>query len=328
MKNVFLSVIIPIYNTAEYLPLCLSRISKQDWDDYEIICIDDCSTDDSLPIARSLEQAAPHLSSVYANEHNLGQGRSRERGIRLAKGRYVTFIDSDDYVSRNYLSTYCEAAQRSNADVVVGGFTRDADGRLAKNPAPNYPWCLATYSVACAKLFKTSFLREHSIRFSKERRGEDIFFNLLCYCHGATVEVLPHFGYHYRLNRTSTTKTISHNMHFEESIVSMFEELNRYIPFSSLSDNQRNVVCYSYVANVINALITYSHGCYPKDMMERYTRVFSAGNQLFPGFLDNPLFRFFGAPGQTSKIRYSIWLVMLLHRLNLDKPLFAFISLV
>lgn len=328
MNDVFLSVVIPIYNMSEYLPLCLSRISEQDWDDYEVICIDDCSTDDSLTIARSYERNYPELFRVYSNEQNIGQGRSRERGMELARGRYITFVDSDDYVSADYLSTFCEASLRTNADVIVEGFTRDFDGRLLTNLAPAYPWCLATYSIACAKLFKTSFLKGCSIRFSKERRGEDVFFNLSCYCHGAVVEVLPHCGYYYRLNRSSTTQTITHGLHFEESVIRMFEELDREIPFSGLSERQRDVVCYSYVANAVNALVTYAHGCHPQDMARRRARVFAVANRLFPGFEDNPLFKFSGAVGQTKKIRYSVWIVMLLYRLGLDRLLFGIVSLV
>lgn len=328
MSDVFLSIVIPIYNTSEYLPLCLSSISEQDWDDYEVLCIDDCSTDSSLSIARSFERKFPEIFRVYTNEQNIGQGRSRERGIELARGRYITFVDSDDYVSADYLSTYCGASLRTNADVIVGGFTRDFDGRLSENLAPAYPWCLATYSVACAKLFKTSFLKGHSIRFSKERRGEDIFFNLACYSYSATVEVLPYCGYYYRFNRSSTTTTISHELHFEESVISMFEELDQEIPFSGLSESQRDVVCYSYVANAVNALVTYAHGCHPQDMARRRARIFAAANRLFPGFKDNPLFKLSGAIGQTRKIRYSVWLVMLLYRLGLDRLLFGIVSLV
>lgn len=327
MGGAFVSVIVPVYNTSEYLGQCLSSLAAQDWGNYEVICIDDHSTDNSLAIVKSFERENPSIFRVFSNERNVGQGRTRERGMSLARGDYVAFVDSDDYVAEDYLSTYCKVVENS-PDVIVGGFTRDADGRRTANFAPAKPWCLATYSVACAKLFRLSFLKENSIRFSRERRGEDIFFNLACYCHGATCTVIPYCGYFYRLNRRSTTRTISHELRFEQSVMEMFLELNEEIPLSSLPEDRLNVACYSYIANTANALITYAHGCGPHDMRRRRKVVFATCAQLFPDYRKNPLFRLSGATSQTTKIRWSVWFVMSLHRLGLDGLLFDLVSFI
>lgn len=327
-RTIFASVIVPIYNAAEYLDKCLTSLAKQDCSDYEVICIDDCSTDKSFEIATAYATTYPDLFRIMKNEENVGQGQTRNRGISLARGEYVTFVDSDDYVAGDYISTYRRAARQGDFDAIVAGYTRDVDGRLTECPAPQIPWCLSTYSIACAKLFRLAFLDEHSIRFPKERRGEDIFFNLACFCGSASCERLDYTGYHYRLNRQSTTKTISHAIHFEKSVVSMFNQLNDEFPFASLESPKRDVVCYAYIANALNALITYAHGCGIEDMRSRRTLIFSVAKRLFPKYETNPLFRLSASTGQTLKIKLSVWFIMKLHKIELDKLLFELLSLV
>ena len=326
-RTIFASVIVPIYNAAESLDKCLTSLAKQDCSDYEVICIDDCSTDGSFEIATAYAATYPDLFRIMKNEENVGQGQTRNRGISLARGEYVTFVDSDDYVAGDYISTYRRAARQGDFDAIVAGYTRDVDGRLTECPAPQIPWCLSTYSIACAKLFRLAFLDEHSIRFPKERRGEDIFFNLACFCGGASCERLDYTGYYYRLNRQSTTKTISHAIHFEKSVVSMFNQLNDEFPFASLRSSKRDVVCYAYVANALNALITYAHGCGVEDMRSRRTLIFSTAKRLFPEYETNPLFHLSASVGQTVKIRWSVWLIIKLHKVGLDIILLYLISI-
>lgn len=327
-RTIFATVIVPIYNASAYLDECLTSLAKQDCSDYEVICIDDCSSDNSFEIAMAYAATYPNLFRVMRNEENIGQGQTRNRGTSLARGEYVTFVDSDDYVAGDYISTYRRAARQGDFDAIVAGYTRDVDGRLTECPAPQIPWCLSTYSIACAKLFRLAFLDEHSICFPKERRGEDIFFNLACFCGGASCERLDYTGYHYRLNRQSTTKTISHAIHFEKSVVSMFDQLNDEFPFTSLEPPKRDVVCYAYIANALNALITYAHGCGIKEMRSRRTLIFSTAKRLFPEYETNPLFHLSASTGQTLKIKWSVWFIMILRKIKIDILLFHFISII
>lgn len=107
MKKV--SVIIPVYNVEKYLRRCLNSVLRQTYDDYEIICVNDKSPDNSDKILEQYAGKFPDRISVYTNEENLGLGRTRERGIRHAEGEYVMFIDSDDYIKSDYIETYVSA---------------------------------------------------------------------------------------------------------------------------------------------------------------------------------------------------------------------------
>ena len=97
LKNPKISVIIPVHNTEKYLEKCLDSVLNQTFTDIEVICIDDTSSDSSLDLLRAYEQKDPRIR-VFSNKINQGQGYTRNYGIKLARGKYINFMDSDDYI--------------------------------------------------------------------------------------------------------------------------------------------------------------------------------------------------------------------------------------
>lgn len=323
------SVIVPIYNTANFLDTCLKSLVSQTFDSYEVICIDDCSTDGSKDIAEAYELQYPEIVRVYQNEHNVGQGRSREKGMSLANGEFILFVDSDDYISTDFISTYYEAILRRNLDIVSGGLVRDIDGRLVQEHSPTFPWCLTTYSVLCTKMFRMSFLKQNDIRFAQVRRGEDVFFNIMCYCHNPQCGSIDYAGYYCRLNRNSTTRTISHSSRFEEDIATMFSDLLATIDTESISRQQYEMIHYSFLANMINALAIYGHGSGLSSMRRKLSFFKKTENELFPTVNINPIASSISAQtGQTSKIRWSMWVLSQLYKVHLAQFVFYFFALI
>ena len=105
------SIIVPVYNASDYLDTCLETLVNQTIDNMEIIAIDDASTDNSLDILNDYASRYYNLR-VYKNEKNLGQGMTRNKGIALANGEYIGFLDADDYVGLNMYKTMYEAAKK------------------------------------------------------------------------------------------------------------------------------------------------------------------------------------------------------------------------
>ena len=101
------SVIIPVYNTAKYLRACLDSVFAQTQDDFEVICVDDCSTDGSRAILE--EYAARHPNMTVLHQEHALQGAARNRGIHAAQGDYLYFLDSDDQMKPELLE-HCHAA--------------------------------------------------------------------------------------------------------------------------------------------------------------------------------------------------------------------------
>ena len=119
-----LSIIVPIYNVAPYLRKCVDSLLTQDIADYEIILVDDGSTDDSGSIADELVDAfrlsplASRLEMRVIHQSNSGLSEARNTGTREAKGQYILFVDSDDYLQPNTLGTLLEQTERDNLDVL------------------------------------------------------------------------------------------------------------------------------------------------------------------------------------------------------------------
>lgn len=120
------SVLIPVYNVEDYLERCLDSILNQNNDDYEIIIIDDGSTDKSGILCDAYKKQYPE-KIIVVHKKNEGLMLARRDAIRLAKGEYFIFLDSDDYVSNNLLSTIDEAITETNADMIIYNYCKFYD---------------------------------------------------------------------------------------------------------------------------------------------------------------------------------------------------------
>lgn len=117
----FLSIIIPVYNAGEYLPCCLDSILAQKFTDYEIILIDDGSTDNSAALCD--KYAAAHAMVRCLHQPNSGHTAARQNGVRASRGQYIAFVDSDDWVSPEMYGRMCNAAKKTGSDIVHCNFT-------------------------------------------------------------------------------------------------------------------------------------------------------------------------------------------------------------
>lgn len=169
------SVIIPVYNAEKYIERCLDSIRGQSLDDYELIIVDDRSTDDSWNVINSYLNKYPSLSSrtvLLRNEENSGSSATRTVGLNAARGEYVIQVDSDDFVAANYLEKLVETADRENADITICEYyyVRDEiERKQIKEPVDKD--CLLSdilsgeiHGSLWNKLLKRSIVEEYNIR--------------------------------------------------------------------------------------------------------------------------------------------------------------------
>lgn len=183
-KALKISVIVPIYNTDKYLEPCIQSVLNQTYANWELILIDDGSSDSSGTIADKYELTDERIKVVH--KPNEGVSAARNQGIDMSSGDYIAFLDSDDVLTENCLEMLLEAAVNHDADIVAGricgGLAVSEDviwskDEGLKNSLMDNP---LTYS-ACAKLFKTEFVG--ATRFKPDLRvSEDTYFvfQLLC----------------------------------------------------------------------------------------------------------------------------------------------------
>ena len=116
--EILISVIIPVYNVEDYLHVCINSILKQSYGDFEVICINDASTDSSLEILEYFAQKDSRIK-ILKNECNRGPGYSRNRGLDVAQGKYISFLDGDDWYSPNAFEILIEKAEKNNLDLLM-----------------------------------------------------------------------------------------------------------------------------------------------------------------------------------------------------------------
>ena len=112
-----ISIIIPVYNTEKYLKKCLDSIINQTLKSLEIICIDDCSTDNCLHILKEY-QLKDNRIKIIEQKENKGQGVARNLGLNIAEGKYIMFLDPDDWLELNALEILYKKSKETNADII------------------------------------------------------------------------------------------------------------------------------------------------------------------------------------------------------------------
>ena len=186
--NKKVSIIIPVYNSAKFLPRCLNSIINQTLKDIEIICINDGSTDNSLSILNDFAQKDNRI--IIINITNHGAAFARNQGLEKATGEYIGFCDSDDFVDLNYFETLYNYSLDKKYDIIRGIRVIGANNAHAKNE----------YGCIVPSIIKRSFLSRTRIKFpTNKKTGEDSTFKRWLYNEKPIVFSVPDTKsyYHY-----------------------------------------------------------------------------------------------------------------------------------
>lgn len=212
------SVILPVYNTAFYLTKCLDSILRQTFKNIEIICINDGSTDDSFAVLKNF--AARDKRVKIINQENRGLAVSRNVGIEAAQGRYITFVDSDDWILPETLELMVNAVENNPVDFVAAGAEAFADTPEDEKRTKEVNAWLKNQSMeegihfidqgmptTCwSQLLKTELLQKYNIRFPNEKIAyEDEYWKYAHQIHCKAYYSLPQKLYQYRIRGASIT---------------------------------------------------------------------------------------------------------------------------
>ena len=209
MSDIKISVIIPVYNGENYINRCLFSLEKQTFKDFELIIINDGSQDKTEKLIDDFIRRSS-LNVSYIAQKNSGQAAARNRGLEKAKGNYIAFIDSDDYVARDYLERLYYAALDNGSEMVVCGYRQiDENGkvlrhvRLTENKTE--PYGPAGMFVVWSKLFSRKFLVENDFRFQEGGKiFEDVPYSIVTKFTSRNPIAIDYCGYYYVVRRGST----------------------------------------------------------------------------------------------------------------------------
>ena len=321
------SVIVPVYSVEDYLERCLDSLVSQSFRSYEVICINDASPDNSKEILEAYQQKYPSLLRVFHNKENLGLGLTRNVGLSQARGKYILFVDSDDYVKQDYIESYYMEMENSPADIIVGGYIRKTHKREKTHMMSQTVWSTVTYAIACAKMFKASFLKNNNLKFTDLKCGEDILFSLEAFYCNASFRVINYAGYYYVYNQDSITGLMDYKKNHEQIMANLFTYFLSTHDISLLSRQKREIIEYVYIANMINTLVVFNHGCGIKIMKQKYEFVIKDIKEKFPNYKRNSFMGIVKPKGQTLKIRLGVGGFVLLSKVHFDRLFFYLCSI-
>ena len=216
MVNV--SVIIPVYNAEQYLGRCIESVLNQSYKNFEIICINDVSKDNSLTI---LEKYAKNDSriKVFNNTGNKGAALTRNIGLDNAQGKYIYFIDADDYIDKKYIECMVSAIEKSGTDIVLNvEIESGSKGKTSKFHHPSMPKIsengeyfdkiTTIHDAPCfiwARIYKKNFIDKYNLRFLDIKATDDVVFNAITSIYCDKTFVFYGEKYHYTVNEQSVT---------------------------------------------------------------------------------------------------------------------------
>ncbi len=213
------SVIVPVYNSREYLGPCIESVLNQSYTDFELILIDDGSTDGCAEICDTYASTDHRVRCVHAK--NSGVSAARNLGLSLARGEYVTFVDSDDYISEFFLLSAVDIMESDEElDFVQYSIDRFNSNDVFYREESDDVICLLQefasvvtfWGSVCASLLKVKIIKQYELAFNSSLKlGEDQSFLYEYLTHCRKCSKRSDIYYHYRLNQESATHNPSIN---------------------------------------------------------------------------------------------------------------------
>ncbi|MGH2108681.1 glycosyltransferase family 2 protein [Aerococcus urinaeequi] len=237
------SIIIPVYNVAPYLEKCLDSLLNQNYNNYEIILVNDGSTDDSLEICKEYESKFSNI--IVISQSNQGSGPARNAGMEVAQGDYLYFCDPDDYLAEDFLN-HAENYIKSEPELVVFSYwdVQKSNGQIINKILVNIEedkqlnrdefrknfvelFSKNLLYTLWNKLYRRDFLTSNKVEFTAASMGQDTRFNLKLYPLVSDVQLVKEPFYHYFSNRdgSSTEKYREDRIKLQLEEVELLEDV-------------------------------------------------------------------------------------------------------
>lgn len=275
------SIVVPVYNVEEYLNECVKSLVNQTYTNLEIILVDDGSTDSSPDLCEQWAKKDKRIRVIH--KRNAGAGMARNTGMDNAHGKYMFFIDSDDYIDITTVEKCVQSAQGSNSDVVLFGRNNVFhDGRIVSDriSAPCLTFSgdalrtellpgMFTYKygygiTSAGRMHNLNVLKQNGLRFDSEREivSEDSFFSLELFSKIETVTLVPECLYYYRKRSNSISRRYQEdrqtiNDNFVQKSVQLCEELG--YPIKVVWAVQARYLMYSlaHMKQIVGSHVSY-----------------------------------------------------------------------
>ena len=248
-SNPEISVIIAMYNAEKFIEECLQSVLNQTMENFEIIVADDCSTDNSVEVVKKMMVSSEKISLIKTKKNSGCAGVPRNLAMKAARGKYIYFLDSDDFIDADAFENLYKIAEEFNADIVhcekyfqyadgkneltswqVGNFvdkptleTADIGDRINRFAQKNFLWW------GCNKLLRKKFLADNKIQFPHATSFEDMVFAFGCVVSAKNYVRVPGAHYHYRQRNNSLSHRIIELDDFMQTVITIVKSMDDFM---------------------------------------------------------------------------------------------------
>ena len=302
-----LSIIIPVYNMNHdnLLKFCLDSIINQTIEDYEIIAVDDASTDDSFMVLKDYENEYPDKFKAITYPDNRRQGGAKNEGLKAAQGEWIGFVDSDDWIAPDFYEKLLKKADETGADIVgcsysivdkqtfevgrvVSNNSKEQTGEFVSNVELRKKYMLHPGSMVI-KIYRHTVIKESDLKFPEHIFYEDNCASRIWAAYFKHFELVEEPLYYYYQHDVSTVHTVTEERCMDRMIAMdlMVDEFKA----RGLYDTYKDVLEASYAELYFkNTLFSYMLNC--PDRKLRFVKQLRKGMlEKFPDYKNNPYFR-------------------------------------
>ena len=315
-----ISIIIPVYNAEGYLSRCFESILANNYENLEIIPVNDGSKDGSQKVIDEYKEKYPDIFNPIIQE-NQGIGMARNNGMEKATGEYIMFIDNDDFIDSDYIEKHIQEIEKNDYDIVISGYKRVSDNKKIFEVILDeaYRWTRYISIAPWGKLYKASYLKNNDIKFLKTPIGEDVYFNLQTNTLTENIKIIKYTGYNWYYNGKSVTNTITEKI----KKIDVIELLNTHYGIleqkNSINNKNHDLLELYFILLIIQFLQWISKGSTYKEISENYNKYFNWLQQKFPNYKKCKYWKL--SKGDRLKIRLIIAIFMTFHKIHLGKLL-------
>ncbi len=294
--NPLISVVIPVYNVEKYIIECLESVKAQTFTDFEAIIVNDGTKDKSAILAQNFIEKNNLSNFRIINKPNGGLSSARNTGLDNAKGKWIYFLDSDDWMEPDALKDLVDCLGNKDVDIVIGGYQAFDQLTGKKEKWNNYPleygkfpddlWAYHSFSFVVSRLYSKQIIDKNNLRFDERiEYAEDNAWQFDYGCCVKSYACTNKVGYNYRINRegalTSSLVTPKMKYYIGEHMMRFYDLLDEDTMYKSLKDNPRllsvtwGVLSTSVVNDILDKKIKSAKQKMKLPLSRIVTRVFT-----------------------------------------------------
>ncbi len=280
------SVIIPIYNTKEYIRQCLDSILEQTLQEIEIIVVDDGSTDGTTDIIKEYENKYPQKIKAFYKP-NGGQAEARNLALQHAVGEYLGFVDSDDWIDKEMYEEMYNKAKADNADIVICDTTDHYPTRDVYHHASQFEDKFSVTPSACNKIFRREFVGD--INFPVGLWYEDFEFTTKNLMLTERISTIPKSFYHCHCREVSTM--FNNNSEKNLNMLTVFNNLIEFVNEHNLQEKYAETLEYLHIDHILISTINRLEQHNTKNKKRIINAMRSVVKERYPDFYKHEVFK-------------------------------------